>query len=101
MAERPYMDRLDDFDENTDTGLCSCYELMARGLDAYGKQILRVVNGVPAVDRPLVVAALRFVYEAILGSDAQLRDAVEAIEALPIQTLTFREPRKKGGDGNG
>lgn len=100
MDNRPYMDRLDDFDESTDEGQDACINLMAAGLNVYGKQILRVINGVPGVDRPLAVAALRFIYDGLLNADPMLREAVECIEALPIAALTFKGP-KKGGAANG
>ena len=100
MAERPYMDRLDDFDESTDEGQDACINLMAAGLNAYGKQISRVINGAPPVDRPLAVAALRFIYDGCLNADPMLREAAEFIETFPIAALTVKETRK-GGDGNG
>lgn len=91
------MDRLDDFDENTDEGQDACINLMAAGLNAYGKQIQRVVNGVPPVDRPLAVVALRFIYDGYLNADAALREAVECIETLPIAALTIKKAKKGGG----
>ena len=94
------MDRLDDFDESTDEGQDACINLMAAGLNAYGKQISRVINGAPPVDRPLAVAALRFIYDGCLNADPMLREAVEFIETFPIAALTVKETRK-GGDGNG
>lgn len=94
------MDRLDDFDESTDEGQDACINLMAAGLNAHGKQISRVINGAPPVDRPLAVAALRFIYDGCLNADPMLREAVECIETLPIAALTVKETRK-GGDGNG
>lgn len=100
MDNRPYMDRLDDFDESTDEGQDACINLMEAGLNAYGKQISRVINGVPPVDRPLAVAALRFIYDGCLNADPMLRESVECIEMLPIAALTVKGP-KKGGAANG
>ena len=98
---RAFMDRLEDFDETTDEGFAACARVLCEGLNFYKIGILNAVNAAPGVDRPIVVAALKVIYEGILSADADLREAVEAIFELPIGSITYAEPKKRGGDGNG
>lgn len=98
MAERPYMDRLDDFDDSTVQGMISCIKVINDGLNAYNARIMGVVNSVPRVDLPLLVVALRFAYEGCKNADPMLREAVEEIEKLPIESITTVTHRKGGGE---
>lgn len=102
MAEnRAFMDRLEDFDDTTEEGFAACVAVLCEGLNFYKVGILNAVNAAPGVDRPLAVAALKVIFEGILSADADLRKAVAAIFGLPISSITWQGPKRKGGDGNG
>lgn len=98
---RAFLDRLDDFDESTEDGFAACVNVLCEGLNFYKQRILNAVNAAPGVDRPLVVAALKVIFEGILSADADLREAVEAIFELPIGSITWQGPKRKGGEGDG
>lgn len=98
---RAFMDRLEDFDETTDEGFDACVRVLCDGLNFYKLGILNAVNAAPGVDSPIVVAALKVIYEGILSADADLREAVEAILELPISSITYVEPKKRGGEDDG
>ncbi len=97
MAEqRPFLDQICDYDESTAEGFNACIEILCKGLNFYKVGILNAVNAAPGVDRPLVVAALKVIFEGILSSDAQLREAVEGVLELPIASITYQTGRKGG-----
>lgn len=102
MAEkRAFLDRLEDFDESTEAGFAACIDVLCEGLNFYKVGILNAVNSAPGVDRPLAVAALKVIFEGILSADADLRGAVEEIFKLPISSITWQGPKRKGGKDDG
>lgn len=102
MAEnRTFLDRLEDFDETTEEGFAACVAVLCEDLNFYKVGILNAVNSAPPVDRPLAVAALKVIFEGILSADADLRGAVEEIFKLPISSITWQGPKRRGGANDG
>ena len=98
---RAFLDRLEDFDETTEEGIAACVAVLCEGLNFYKVGILNAVNSAPAVDRPLALAAMKLIFEGILSADADLRGSVEEIFKLPISSITWQGPKRRGGAEDG
>ena len=87
---RPYMDRLDDYDEDTGPGIAGCLRVLVDGLSDYSKRLLAVWSEAPTVDRPLVAAAMRLTYESLRANVPGIAEPVDELFKLPIATVLTR-----------
>lgn len=92
MDNRPYMLRLDDYDEDTASGCLDCYRVLAEGMNDYNQRLLAVVNGVHTIDLPLVMTAMKMLYESLRANVPGAAAAVDDLLGMPFASvLTYKQ----------
>lgn len=94
-----YLDQVCSLDASSVDGLAGALNVLQKGIQDYQARLVELINAVPGVDMPLVLAAMKLTYEGLRSSlPKEAQASIDAILELPFRTIVMRGP---GGDSHG
>lgn len=77
-------------------------EAIEAAVKRYQEPITAMLNCVPDIDKPIFLACLKLTFDAVKSTDRYAAEVIDAILALPIQTVAVVQHRpQRGGRGDG